>query len=221
MPERKIIDLLGRILRGGKPQATTDLTIPAVAPNQESAAAASPAYQTDQEELTPMQAEIREEAERLAEELSKIRGRKALVLVVDDGERKRLAAEKTFQQAAAERNIGYSVSLKENGEDAIALYEAFRQADSSRNQTPTTVVIVLDGDLARRDSTAPYKKGFQVAERISEISAREGWEMPKLISNSTEPFNNGVLKDKFPDTLLAVWETSDLEMLNSIEPHLK
>jgi len=218
---RPVRGLLDRVFHRGRLPVTPDLTTPAsVIPVQEPVTAVSTTDQQAQVELTPRQIELRQEAERLANQLSRIEGRKALVIIVDDAERKLLDAEAAFMKAATERNTGYTVSLKNTGEDAVDFYQAFKQIDS-KNETPTLVIIILDGDLATRDNPTSYKRGFHVAERISEISGNNKWEMPKLVSNSTEGYNNALLKTKFPESYLTDWDTETKAMLDSIDSHLK
>src|SRR5688572_26042819 len=99
-----------------------------------------------------------QEAADLLAELRKKEGKKALVLIVDDEERKRRELAERFMKEAATRETGYVLSLKEDGESAIRIYQAFREQDSPEN--PTTVVAVIDGYLG---GGSTYREGRSVS----------------------------------------------------------
>lgn len=193
----------------------SDLTNQSVIPGQELTAAVHLADQQAQVELTPRQIEIRKNAQETVEALDRMPGKKALILVINHSKPRRDTTSGTFNKAANTRNIGYVVSPWERGEDGIYFYEAFRR----NSQTPITVVLVLGREMANQEVPTQYERGIQIANKVSEISGNNKWEMPLIVSNSTDQHYNELLGKRFPG--LIPWDDTNEDMLNSIDSHLK
>lgn len=223
-PVRHFID---RVFHRGRPPGNPGVTTTAAAPDQTPVAAASPAIQADQVELAQRQAEIREEAKRLAERLSQLKGKKALIIIVNEAVQKRDSEVEVFNQGANARNIGLVTSPWEVGEDAVYFYQAFREAESSLNtdteptQRSTQVILVLGGHFGRRNIQTRYKSGLQIADAVSDLSRISGWEMPKLIGDSNNTEANNALRYRFPASYLVTYNTGSGEVLNSINSLLE
>jgi hypothetical protein len=138
------------------------------------------------------------EAVELISALREKDGKKALVIVVDDEADKRRKVEEYFVQKDATRDTGYVLSLKQDGESAIRLYQSFREQDSQ--EKPNKVVVLLDGIL---ESNGPYQRGDQVASKLITMSTEHGWEAPYLVGISTLGMANNVLRDSFPEQSIA------------------
>ena len=158
------------------------------------------------------------EAQRLVQELQAYDGKKALILVVDDTAAQREFARAMFERGTKTRNIGYIVETAENGEDAIALYQAFKQADSQEN--PHKVVIVLDGNLTNTRKPTGYRLGAEVAAEIAEVSKNNGWDMPYLVGYSSEEAKNQALGRMYPDVYITSYQFKINPLFDAVEERL-
>lgn len=140
--------------------------------------------------------EARQEATNLLALLGGKEGKKALILVVDDDSYKRQDVQTAINKAATERNTGYVLSLKEDGESAVRLYQAFRELDSQEN--PNKVVAMLDGTLGSDPSA-----GIRIAQQLVGLSRSKGWEVPYLVGISTSSHANKDLQEIYPSYYIA------------------
>lgn len=143
-----------------------------------------------------------EQAKKALQELAAVEGKKAFVIVLDDLKANAEMVALAFARSSKHNiNAGF-VSIGVNyGRDAVSLYKAFKEADSSEN--PNQVVIGLDGNL---DSTDQYQYGYNVAREIARISEENGWVMPFVVGLSNQSDRNQVLADDNKDFYITSFE---------------
>lgn len=150
---------------------------------------------------------VTDEARKLHEALAKKEGAKALIIAVDDNEFKRLAVRVGLEIPwPAIPNT--ALSIHSNGEDAINIYQAFRNTD--QHDHPTPIVLVMDSQLAKDDEKGvKYKTGLEVLSKISEISDENEWPMPLIVGGSTDPRSNEEFKTAFPSSYVCSSENGN------------
>jgi hypothetical protein len=157
--------------------------------------------------------------------LNKIKGiegdKKALVIIVDDVEYKRIEAERFLTESSTTRDTHFVISSKEDGKSAIELYQAIRRQEQQNTQEQSRVIVMLDGDLD--DFTGVYKYGYQVANKLVELSTANQWEMPYLVGMSSTNNYNQILRNNHPQNYIDTfddWPKQKAALLDAIDSRL-
>lgn len=140
---------------------------------------------------------IERNAQQILEQLKQRKGKKGLVMIVDDSLHKvgNLIGADGFQERL-QQNPGYMMSLHFTGSDAIKTYSTLRTLEAGNNHS---VIMLIDGFLGIRDIV---KKGINVAKITASMSDKNDWPLPYFIGESGDIDPNIKLKETFPDLYL-------------------
>ncbi|OGE64268.1 hypothetical protein A3J13_02045 [Candidatus Daviesbacteria bacterium RIFCSPLOWO2_02_FULL_36_8] len=157
--------------------------------------------------------DVRSEAHRLVQQLEQIQGKKALVLVVNSDSRQRDYLSNLFRDKGQEKGLGLVVSAKENPHDVINLYKAFREVDSLGN--PNNIVLVVNRVLTPTPGVS-----VNIAQEIDTISKGQGWDMPLIVSSSTQDMWNMQMQKQFPNRFVGVYRNDSGPVLDALQTRL-
>jgi hypothetical protein len=166
-------------------------------------------------EFQAIQAKV--EAERALRDLNEIKGQKAYVVILDDNGVKAQYAARDILEGQDSSPIKYRLAFKENGEDCIALYTAFRKAEIEATQSPHHVLIITDGNLTNPSQQDKiFKMGKDVGRELLKIAAENSWEPPYFIGNSANDWLNTELRETVTDRYLGEKKYRILQTLKDI-----
>lgn len=131
---------------------------------------------------------FRQNAQEVSDELSKLPGKKAFALIIDDELSKAMRMTQQIGEWGRIKGINYVIRNEHDGNEGIVLYEEF-----ARMSPKEKVVVFMDGNLARND-TGPF-----VTERLIEAAKRHELPLPLIVGASGDEDKNEDIRDLNPE----------------------
>lgn len=165
---------------------------------------------------TPEEAEVsyqplmQELSQVLLKELKGVRGKRGLMLIIDDSEFEIDTVKRKLTEHAKRGKVNYEIAGLRDGVAGIVLYQEFAKIAPKEK-----VVVFMDGLLGG----LRLSKGIEVLDRLSQNTKKMDLPMPYIVGESGDSGLNRDMSRAYPHLYLGAFDDGE-QTLNTVDSKL-